>query len=204
MSSHHTDILRFLASTVLAVLLVFGHVYSVEYLGSFGLSFADTELNYLQVVALGTSVVLGKTPDFDIKVVLIVAILIFITALGVWHTRRSLEDAGFYVIVAILFFVACYGSAVYAAHLAREDSLELTTGKSGKPAICQLSDDTWFPNDFKDAFEELTSDGDMRKILETETTVYLSPVVDNPPEGYHGQSISISKDDIAYCRVLGQ
>ena len=77
----------------------------------------------------------------------------------------------------------------------------------GRHACCELKRGADFHESFSDSFEEATLKNRIRMIKETDKMVYLYVV---PPrksedaqqmESNHGESLSIQKDDLSFCRV---
>ena len=118
--------------------------------------------------------------------------------------RRFLNRFVFLLSVGLLFLIICYLAVWVGSSKAKTHSTLITNGKAGKVAYCRLRDDAGFEKAFKEAFEAWTKESKVRKVHETNFTVYLSVVLKDVPKGFHGQSFAISKSDIAYCRVLGQ
>ena len=192
------ETLKLFSSLGAAALFLFGYSYSTTYFLGFGLSPAEVDIDFVQAVAAGAFLLWnGGGLILGLLIVAVITILVL-------YCRQWIGQEWFYVFLLIVFVCVCYGANLIGASIADFHRDLITRGEAGKIAYCVLKEDATFPGAFVERFNDLTSKSKVRKIYETEHTIYLSFVLDVVPENLQGQSLMFSKRDIAYCRVVGQ
>lgn len=192
------DTLKLFSSLGAAALFLFGYSYSTTYFLGFGLSPTEVDIDFVQAVATGAFLVWNG--GGLILGLLIVAVITIITL----YSRLWIVQDLFYIFLLIVFVSVCYGAIRIGASIADSHRNLITSGEAGKIVYCVLKEEEKFPKAFVEKFNDLTSKSKVRKIYETDHTIYLSFVLDAVPENFRGQSLMFSKRDVAYCRVVGQ
>lgn len=190
--------LQFITSSALSIVVLFGITYAFEYYRSFGISIAEVSIGYLEATLIGVRLI------FKTSVVGYFVLIILTSLCLLWFIQRKFGTSASRYFACILYFCICYLVVLLAVQQAKTDSERVTRGEAGRFAYCMLRDNSSFSVSFKKQFDSLTINHKMRKILETRTTIYLSPVVQVRGSNFYGQTYRIDKADMLYCRIIGQ
>ena len=191
------DFMKFFASAGIAGAFLAGFVYTNEYYHSFGLSALEVGVSYFEAAAFGIYLLR------DIWVLIAAIICVIFGSLLVVFARLRFGDHGFYLSILFLFPLICILAIWLGDSRAAKHSAKVIHGSSGTIAVCILRDDIEFSADFRDRFREQTRNANVRKVIITDDTIYLSYVHKNWPRGEHGYAYAIKKADVRRCRFFG-
>ena len=208
------------ASFIVAGLFLIGFSYINVYLTSFGLSALEINTTYYATAAHGFNVLLetisntaflsestfraATSVTFMLIIFQILSMLLFSSARYLGH------QIGLYGAVLFLLFATCsiavaigttYGHKKVEKLVHAPDKLDKLEGVI---VYCKLKDNPEIDEDFKNAFEEKSDMGELRKIIETRDLVYFTYLIDKNSirSDLKGHAIAIQKSNIEFCRFI--
>jgi hypothetical protein len=190
------DLLKFIATSVLAAFFFSGFSFTNSYFRSFGLGIIDIDLEYIDLISRGVFLL----QDWRVLLAAIPIVLGAVFLQTAWVSRSS---ARFYLIGGLAFLATAWGAGGIGVWIGKDYGRGVTLGKYGKVAYCRLKEGHTLGAEFAESFTQLTLNSRMRKVLETEHAIYLSATLDSLPEGFNGASFEIPRGNIAYCRFVG-
>jgi hypothetical protein len=191
--SFDLDFAKFFATTLLSAMFFLGFVYTNSFFKSFGLTTIDLEVGLIDVASRGLFLFQ------DVRVYALGLLILPVLALVITFRDRLGQFA--YAAGTLAFLLVVFGSGLLGEALGREHARQITAGAAGKIAYCSLVSKPALNPAFVAAFERLTTEGNMRKIHQTDQFLYLSAVVEGA--NYVGASLAIPVSQVSHCRFIG-
>ncbi len=127
---------------------------------------------------------------------------IVLTSVFVAGARILLDDVWFYPSVLLLLmclaFLAIKGGTYYANSYVDG----LIEGEIGRPAYCAVKEDAGIPARVKESLEEVSKEGRIRMLHQTEEMVYLFVRKELEPGDVYGEHLALRREDLSHCRVI--
>lgn len=216
------DVARVAASLIAIYLLLFGYVYWGAYFRAFGLSISEVDISYFQAI-FHVFAILQDSPS------LLPLPLFGVAGFGLLFLyRKYIPDTLYYFLFVFVFAGYFYLVWFSAKTTAVIDSDKMKAGLHGRITICELKKDAGFSDDFLETFDKATWNAKVRKLHETDSTLYLvadtrpgflvsSTTPENAEPGEEvepdeeadevdrlGGVYSFNKSDVIYCHTISE